>query len=56
MFNPKTTIPGYFLVAAGVLTLIANFLHGTPIGINDVMALVSAAGGVGLIGASDGGH
>jgi hypothetical protein len=55
MNNPKTTIAGYLVLAASLLTVIAHGLSGS-LGGADLTALLGAAGGVGLISARDGGH
>ena len=54
MNNPKTTIAGYFVVGAALLSLVAKFFGG---GI-DAMAIqevIAALAGVGLVASSDGG-
>lgn len=53
--NPKTTITGYLMLAASLLMVVAHGLGGS-LGAADLTALLSAAGGVGLISAKDGGH
>ncbi len=53
--NPKTTIAGYMVLAASLLTVLAHGLSGA-LGAADLTALLGAAGGVGLISAKDGGH
>lgn len=56
MKNPKTTIAGYLVVLAAVATVAAHLLSGAGLGQSDIAALVAAVTGLGLIGASDGGH
>ena len=53
--NWKTTIPGYCLLIASVLTLAAHAIAGN-IGAGDFPAVLSGLTGLGLIGAKDGGH
>jgi hypothetical protein len=53
--NPKTTITGYLMLAASLLTVVAHGLGG-GLSAGDLAALLGAAGGVGLISARDGGH
>lgn len=55
MSNPKTTIAGYLLLAASVFTLAAHLLTGN-IGAADFSLVMTGLTGLGLIGASDGGH
>lgn len=55
MSNPKTTIAGYLLVAASVLTLAAHALTG-ELGTGDLSLVLSALTGLGLIAAKDGGR
>lgn len=55
MTNPKTTIAGYLLLAASVLTLAAHGLTGN-LGAGDLSLVMTGLTGVGLIGARDGGH
>lgn len=55
MNNPKTTIMGYLILAASLLTVVAHGLSGV-LNAADLTALVGAIGGVGLISAKDGGH
>jgi hypothetical protein len=55
MKNKKTTVPGYLLIGAGVLTVAAAIM-----GVGDLQTamagLVAAIGGAGFINAQDGGH
>ena len=55
MRNPKTTLPGYLVLAASMLSLAAKLLAGglDAAAIQDILA---ALAGIGLIGAHDGGH
>jgi hypothetical protein len=53
--NPKTTVTGYLMLAASLLMVVAHGLTGA-LSMADMMALLGAAGGVGLISAKDGGH
>jgi hypothetical protein len=53
--NPETTITGYLILAASLLTAVAHGLSGV-LSTADLMALVGAIGGIGLISAKDGGH
>lgn len=53
MENLKTSIPGWLLVVAGVLTVAATFMTGGDMEAA-VAGLMGALGGVGLIGAKDG--
>ncbi len=53
--NPKTTIAGYFLLGAAVLTVVAHMMTGAGI-TGDLPALIAALAGVGLVAARDGGH
>lgn len=53
--NPKTTLTGYFMLAASVLMVVAHGLTGA-LSMADLTALLGAAGGVGFITAKDGGH
>lgn len=59
MNNPKTTIPGYLLIAAGVLTIIAKVLSGVDFSA-DLQVLMTAIGGIigggALVAAKDGGQ
>lgn len=55
MSNPKTTIAGYLVLAASLLTVMAKFLSGA-MGPEDWNLVVSALAGVGLIAARDGSH
>ncbi len=55
MNNPKTTITGYLILAASVLTVVAHGLGGV-LSMADLTALAGAIGGIGLISAKDGGH
>lgn len=55
MNNPKTTIAGYLVLLAAVVTVAAHFMSGGLTNA-DWSALVAALTGAGLIGASDGGH
>lgn len=54
--NPKTTIAGYLLVGASVLTVGAHILSGGGVSLVDLQSVVAALGGIGLVLASDGGH
>jgi hypothetical protein len=56
MKNPKTTIAGYLLLLASVATVAAHLLGGSGLGQADIAAVIGAIGGLGLVGASDGGH
>lgn len=56
MKNPKTTIAGYLILAASLATVAAHLLSGAGFGASDIGAVVTAVGGLGLVGASDGGH
>lgn len=56
MKNPKTTIAGYLILLASVATVAAHLLSGAGLGQADIGAVVAAVSGLGLIGASDGGH
>lgn len=53
MANPKTTIGGYLLVLAAVMSSIAKLIAGQLPDTNDGAMLIS---GIGLIMAKDGGH
>ncbi|MBI3126729.1 MAG: hypothetical protein HYZ11_03900 [Candidatus Tectomicrobia bacterium] len=55
MLNPKTTLPGYLILAASVLSFAAKILAGgvDAAAIQDILA---ALAGIGLISARDGGH
>ena len=53
--HPKTTTAGYLIFVGSIAYLIAHVAQGT-LTWNDVQAVMTAAGGVGLIVASDGGH
>ena len=55
MQNPRTSISGYVLLAASVLTLVAHVLTG-QFGAGDITLVMSALAGIGLIAAKDGGH
>lgn len=55
MNNPKTSIPGWLLLVASVLTLAAHAWSGS-IGASDFPTILTALTGVGLIGSKDGGH
>lgn len=56
MKNPKTTIAGYLILLASVVTVAAHVLTGAGLSQADLGAVVAAISGLGLIGASDGGH
>ena len=56
MKNPKTTIAGYLILAASVITVVAHVLAGGGLTQADIGAVLGAISGIGLIGASDGGH
>lgn len=56
MKNPKTTVAGYLILLAAVATVAAHLLTGAGLGQTDIGAVVAAVTGLGLIGASDGGH
>jgi hypothetical protein len=56
MKNPKTTVAGYLILLASVATVAAHLLSGSGLGQTDIAAVVTAITGLGLIGASDGGH
>lgn len=55
MNNPKTTIAGYLILGASVLTVAAHFLSGglSPV---DITSVVTGLSGLGLVAATDGGH
>jgi len=55
MENKKTTIAGYIMLVASVLTVAARILTGGDIA-SAIPELLTALGGVGLITAKDGGH
>lgn len=55
MNNPKTTVAGYLLLGAAVLTLAGHLVAG-GLGANDVINLMAALGGLGLVCARDGGR
>lgn len=55
MSNPKTTIAGYLVLAAAVLTVAAHVLTGT-VSSADFAAILPAITGLGLIAGKDGGH
>lgn len=55
MSNPKTTIPGYLMLAASLIVLVAHIMTGGLV-IGDVTAVMGALGGIGLVCAKDGGH
>ncbi len=55
MQNPKTTLAGYALIVATLLTLLAHLMTG-GLSASDVSSVVVALGGLGLISATDGGH
>lgn len=56
MTNPKTTIAGYLVLAATLLTVVAHLLTGVGLSGADLAAIPAALAGIGLIAASDGGH
>ena len=56
MKNPKTTIAGYLVLAASIVTVVAHFLTAGSLNQTDMAAVIAAIAGLGLIGASDGGH
>ncbi len=56
MMNPKTTIAGYCLIAASVLTFVAHVLQTGTVSMIDLNALVGVLSGLGLVAAKDGGH
>ena len=53
MNNPKTTIGGYLLILAAVMSAIAKLIAGQLPEISDGSMLIT---GIGLIMAKDGGH
>lgn len=55
MQNPKTTLPGYLVLGASVLSLAAKLLAG-GLDATAIQDLLGALAGIGLISARDGGH
>lgn len=59
MTNPKTTIAGYLAIAIAVLSVAQHWLSGGGFVAGDLQTIINALAGVvgvGLVGASDGGH
>lgn len=54
--NPKTTIAGYGTLLSAIVYVGYQLYSGQSISMQDFLAIAAAAGGVGLIGANDGGH
>ena len=54
MNHPKTTIAGYLVVAAAVISFIAKFMSG-GIDATAIQEIIAALAGVGLVASSDGG-
>ena len=55
MVNPKTTVAGYCLIGAAVLTAAGHALTG-GLTMADVQSLIAGLAGLGLVMAKDGGH
>ncbi len=53
MNNPKTTVGGYLLILAAVISAIAKFMTGSLPDTTEGTMLIT---GIGLICAKDGGH
>lgn len=56
MKNPKTTLAGYAILVATVLTVVAHLLTGGGLSAADLAAIPAALTGIGFIAATDGGH
>lgn len=56
MKNPKTTIAGYLVLLGSLSTVGAHLMTGQGLSVQDLMAVVTALAGVGLVLSSDGGH
>ena len=54
MNHPKTTVAGYLVVAAAVISFIAKFMSG-GIDATSIQEIIAALAGVGLVASSDGG-
>jgi len=54
MNHPKTTIAGYLVVAAAVLSFAAKFMSG-GIDVSAIQEIIGALAGIGLVASSDGG-
>jgi len=52
--NPKTTIAGYLVIGASVLTVAAHFLTGS-LAAADISSLMGVLAGLGLVAAADAG-
>ncbi len=52
MKHPKTTLSGILLVVSSLALIIAHVFDGT-ISVADLQNLITAVGGMGLIGAAD---
>lgn len=53
MSNKKTSIPGWLMLIGSIAYLAAKFILGTA-GPEDMAAVLSALGGIGLINSQDG--
>ncbi len=55
MQNPKTTMAGYLVLGASILSLAAKFVGG-GVDVGAIQEVLAALAGLGLISARDGGH
>ena len=56
MKHPKTTIAGYLVLGASVLSFAARLLGGGGVDASALQDLFAALSGLGLVSAGDGGH